>query len=175
MLTGSRRPDAPPPPRTTNVADPLAPTTQEWREAEREKAAKRRGWVLKAALVLSLPFLAGGVYAFPLVYLWRVLCVRVPVYSGHSLSINAQFERELSVETAADLLRRAPGVVLADVPNPLHATGRDPVFAGRLRPDPTVPHGLALFVTGDNLRKGAALNAIQIAESLVHGEPPDDR
>jgi hypothetical protein len=79
VLTGHRRPDAPPPPRTTSVADPLAPTTQEWREAEREKAAKRRGWVLKAALALSLPFLAGGVYAFPLVYLWRVLCVRVPV------------------------------------------------------------------------------------------------
>ena len=79
MLTSHRRPDAPPPPRTTSVADPLAPTTQEWREAEREKAAKRQGWVLKAALVLSLPFLAGGVYAFPLVYLWRVLCVRVPV------------------------------------------------------------------------------------------------
>ncbi|MEY4549389.1 MAG: hypothetical protein RL685_5584 [Pseudomonadota bacterium] len=98
-------------------------------------------------------------------------CVRVPVYTGHSLSINAQFERELSVATATELLSRAPGVVLSDVPNPLHASGRDPVFAGRLRRDPTVPHGLALFVTGDNLRKGAALNAIQIAECLVHGQP----
>jgi aspartate-semialdehyde dehydrogenase len=96
-------------------------------------------------------------------------CVRVPVYSGHSLSINAQFERPLSVATATELLSRAPGVVLTDVPNPLHASGRDPVFAGRLRRDPTVPHGLALFVTGDNLRKGAALNAVQIAECLVHG------
>jgi len=94
-------------------------------------------------------------------------CVRVPVYTGHSLSINAQFERELSVAAATELLSRAPGVVLADVPNPLHASGRDPVFAGRLRRDPTVPHGLALFVTGDNLRKGAALNAVQIAECLV--------
>ncbi|HTV20502.1 MAG TPA: aspartate-semialdehyde dehydrogenase [Polyangiaceae bacterium] len=102
-------------------------------------------------------------------------CVRVPVYSGHSLSINAQFERELSVATATELLRRAPGVALADVPNPLHASGRDPVFAGRLRPDPTVPHGLALFVTGDNLRKGAALNAIQIAECLIHGKPIERR
>jgi len=98
-------------------------------------------------------------------------CVRVPVYTGHSLSINAEFERELSVATATELLSRAPGVVLTEVPNPLHATGRDPVFVGRLRSDPTVPHGLALFVTADNLRKGAALNAVQIAECLVHGKP----
>ena len=98
-------------------------------------------------------------------------CVRVPVYSGHSLSINARFERAISVAEATELLRHAPGVELADVPNPLHATGRDPVFAGRLRRDPTVPHGLALFVTGDNLRKGAALNAVQIAECLVYGTP----
>jgi aspartate-semialdehyde dehydrogenase len=94
-------------------------------------------------------------------------CVRVPVYTGHSLSINAQFERELSVATATELLSRASGVVLTDAPNPLHASGRDPVFAGRLRSDPTVKHGLALFVTGDNLRKGAALNAVQIAECLA--------
>jgi aspartate-semialdehyde dehydrogenase len=97
-------------------------------------------------------------------------CVRVPVYAGHSLSINAQFERELSVATATELLSRAPGVVLTDVPNPMYASGRDPVFAGRLRRDPTVAHGLALFVTGDNLRKGAALNAVQVAERLVHGK-----
>jgi len=102
-------------------------------------------------------------------------CVRVPVYTGHSLSINAQFERELSVATATESLNRAPGVVLSDVPNPLHASGRDPVFVGRLRRDPTVPHGLALFVTGDNLRKGAALNAVQIAECLVQGRPRDER
>jgi aspartate-semialdehyde dehydrogenase len=98
-------------------------------------------------------------------------CVRVPVYTGHSLSINAQFERALSVVAATELLSRAPGVVLVDVPNPLHASGRDAVFVGRLRRDPTVPHGLALFVTGDNLRKGAALNAVQIAECLVGGTP----
>jgi aspartate-semialdehyde dehydrogenase len=101
-------------------------------------------------------------------------CVRVPVYTGHSLSINAQFERELSVAVATELLSRAPGVALADVPNPLHASGRDPVFAGRLRRDPTVPHGLALFVTGDNLRKGAALNALQIAECLLYGQAERD-
>jgi aspartate-semialdehyde dehydrogenase len=94
-------------------------------------------------------------------------CVRVPVFSGHALSINAAFERPLAVEKALELLRAAPGVVVTDVPNPLAATGQDPVFVGRVRRDPTVPHGLALFVVGDNLRKGAALNAVQIAEVLV--------
>jgi aspartate-semialdehyde dehydrogenase len=93
-------------------------------------------------------------------------CVRVPVYTGHSLSINAEFERTISAETALDLLRQAPGVVVTDVPNPLAATGRDEVFVGRVRRDPTVDHGLVLFVSGDNLRKGAALNAVQIAEVL---------
>jgi len=94
-------------------------------------------------------------------------CVRVPVYSGHSLSINAEFERALSPAAALAILGEAPGVALADTPNPLAATGRDPVFVGRVRRDPTVEHGLALFVTGDNLRKGAALNAVQIAEVLL--------
>jgi aspartate-semialdehyde dehydrogenase len=102
-------------------------------------------------------------------------CVRVPVYTGHSLSIHAEFERELTVATAIEILSRAPGVVLTDVPNPLQATGRDHVFAGRIRRDPTVPYGLALFVTGDNLRKGAALNAVQIAECLVCGESRVER
>lgn len=94
-------------------------------------------------------------------------CVRVPVHTGHSLSINAEFERDLPVGEALALLAAAPGVVLADVPNPLAATGQDPVFVGRVRRDPTVAHGLALFVAGDNLRKGAALNAVQIAEELL--------
>jgi aspartate-semialdehyde dehydrogenase len=94
-------------------------------------------------------------------------CVRVPVYTGHSLSINAEFEREISVQKALEILRGAQGVVVSDVPNPLEATGRDPVFVGRVRRDPTVEHGLALFVTGDNLRKGAALNAVQVAEVLL--------
>ena len=93
--------------------------------------------------------------------------VRVPVYSGHSLSINAEFEREISVAAALEILGRAPGVVVTDTPTPLAATGQDPVFVGRVRPDPTVTHGLALFVVGDNLRKGAALNAVQIAEALL--------
>jgi aspartate-semialdehyde dehydrogenase len=94
-------------------------------------------------------------------------CVRVPVFTGHSLSINAEFERPVSPEQATALLAAAPGVVLEDVPNPLAATGRDPVFVGRIRRDPTVAHGLALFVTGDNLRKGAALNAVQVAEAML--------
>lgn len=93
-------------------------------------------------------------------------CVRVPVFTGHAISINAEFERDISPDAAVEILRAAPGVLLSDVPNPLEATGRDEVFVGRVRRDPTVPHGLALFVVGDNLRKGAALNAIQIAELL---------
>lgn len=94
-------------------------------------------------------------------------CVRVPVFTGHSISINAEFERPISAEEATELLKSAPGVVVTDVPNPLEATGRDPVYVGRIRPDRSVKHGLALFVASDNLRKGAALNAIQVAEVLV--------
>ena len=94
-------------------------------------------------------------------------CVRVPVFTGHSLSINAEFERPLSSERALELLGAAPGVVVCEVPNPLEATGQDPVFVGRVRRDPTADSGLALFVVGDNLRKGAALNAVQIAEVLL--------
>jgi aspartate-semialdehyde dehydrogenase len=94
-------------------------------------------------------------------------CVRVPVFTGHSLSINAEFERPIPVEAALELLNHAPGVIVSEVPNPLDATGRDEVFVGRVRRDPTVAHGLTLFVTGDNLRKGAALNAVQIAEVLL--------
>jgi aspartate-semialdehyde dehydrogenase len=94
-------------------------------------------------------------------------CVRVPVFTGHSLSLNVEFERPLEPEAALALLADAPGVVVADVPNPLDATGADPVFVGRVRKDRTVEHGLALFVVGDNLRKGAALNAVQIAEVLL--------
>ncbi len=96
-------------------------------------------------------------------------CVRVPVFTGHSLSINAEFARPLSVESARALLAAAPGVELADVPTPLHAAGRDPSYVGRLRQDPGVPdgRGLVLFVSNDNLRKGAALNAVQIAELVA--------
>jgi len=96
-------------------------------------------------------------------------CVRVPVYTGHSLSINAEFARPLSPERASELLDGAPGVKLVDLPTPLAAAGVDESLVGRIRRDPGVPdgRGLALFVSGDNLRKGAALNTIQIAELLA--------
>jgi len=94
-------------------------------------------------------------------------CVRVPVFTGHSLSINAEFDEELTPAQAEALLARSPGVALAEVPTPLAATGGDLALVGRVRRDPTVAHGLALFVSGDNLRKGAALNAVQIAEALL--------
>jgi aspartate-semialdehyde dehydrogenase len=96
-------------------------------------------------------------------------CVRVPVFTGHSLSINAEFARPLTVRRALDVLAAAPGVVVSDIPTPLEAAGKDPSFVGRVRQDPGVPdeRGLALFVSSDNLRKGAALNAVQIAELLV--------
>jgi len=94
-------------------------------------------------------------------------CVRVPVFTGHSLSLNLEFERPLAPEEALAILGRAPGVQLSDVPTPLGATGGDVSLVGRLRPDRTVAHGLSLFVVGDNLRKGAALNAVQIAEVLA--------
>jgi aspartate-semialdehyde dehydrogenase len=93
-------------------------------------------------------------------------CVRVPVFTGHSLSINARFEQSITVGRALELLSTAPGVVCADVPTPLMAAGTDPTYVGRVRVDPTVEHGLALFISNDNLRKGAALNAVQIAELL---------
>ena len=94
-------------------------------------------------------------------------CVRVPVFTGHSLSINASFARPITPDRARAILAESPGVVLEDIPTPLDAAGADPSFVGRIRRDPTVANGLALFVSGDNLRKGAALNAIQIAEALV--------
>ncbi len=96
-------------------------------------------------------------------------CVRVPVYTGHSLAINAEFERALTPQRARELLADAPGVELADLPTPLQSVGIDPSLVGRIRRDPGVEHGLALFVSGDNLRKGAALNAVQIAEILLRG------
>jgi aspartate-semialdehyde dehydrogenase len=96
-------------------------------------------------------------------------CVRVPVFCGHALSINAEFAEPLSVERATELLSAAPGVRLSEIPTPLEAAGTDPSYVGRIRLDPGVDggRGLALFVTGDNLRKGAALNAVQIAELLA--------
>ena len=96
-------------------------------------------------------------------------CVRVPVFTGHSLAINAEFERPITPEQATKILADAVGVELSDVPTPLQAAGADPSFVGRIRQDQSVPdnRGLALFVSNDNLRKGAALNAVQIAELVA--------
>jgi aspartate-semialdehyde dehydrogenase len=96
-------------------------------------------------------------------------CVRVPVFTGHSLSINAEFERPLAADRARELLEGAPGVAWSDVPTPLQAAGADPTFVGRLRPDPSVAdgRGLAMFLASDNLRKGAALNAVQVAALIA--------
>lgn len=96
-------------------------------------------------------------------------CVRVPVFTGHSLSMNVEFAESISVERALEVLAVAPGVELRELPTPLEAAGRDPSYVGRVRRDPSVDgdRGLALFISNDNLRKGAALNAIQIAELLL--------
>ena len=92
-------------------------------------------------------------------------CVRVPVFSGHSLAIHAEFDQPITPQQATALLQQAPGVALSEVPNPLEAAGADPSFVGRIRQDQSVPDGkgLVLFVSNDNLRKGAALNAVQVA------------
>ena len=97
------------------------------------------------------------------------ICVRVPVFTGHSLAINAEFERALSPERATELLAGAPGVELSEIPTPLQAAGKDPSYVGRIRADEGVDggRGLALFVSNDNLRKGAALNTVQIAELVA--------
>ena len=96
-------------------------------------------------------------------------CVRVPVFTGHSLSINAEFDRDITPDRAIELLSSAPGVALSDVPTPLQAAGADPSFVGRIRQDQSVDghRGLVMFVSNDNLRKGAALNAVQIAELVA--------
>jgi aspartate-semialdehyde dehydrogenase len=94
-------------------------------------------------------------------------CVRVPIFTGHSMGITASFERPISPERATELLRHAAGVVLTDIPTPLQVAGQDPSYVGRIRRAESVPNGLSLFVVGDNLRKGAALNAVQIAEELA--------
>jgi aspartate-semialdehyde dehydrogenase len=94
-------------------------------------------------------------------------CVRVPVYTGHSLQVNARFAGPLSPARARELLAAAPGVELSDVPTPIQAAGKDPTYVGRIRADETVEHGISFFCSSDNLRKGAALNAVQIAELVA--------
>ncbi|MFD4325837.1 aspartate-semialdehyde dehydrogenase [Nocardioides sp. NPDC058538] len=97
------------------------------------------------------------------------ICVRVPVVTGHSLAVNAEFSSSLTPERATEILSDAPGVELRDVPTPLYAAGKDPSYVGRIRQDEGVPdnRGLALFISNDNLRKGAALNTVQLAELVA--------
>ncbi len=101
-------------------------------------------------------------------------CVRVPVFIGHSEAVNIEFEKPISAEEAREILRQAPGVLVIDKAEPggyitpHEAAGEDPTYVSRIREDHTVENGLAMWVVADNLRKGAALNAIQIAEALVN-------
>jgi aspartate-semialdehyde dehydrogenase len=101
-------------------------------------------------------------------------CVRVPVFVGHAESINVEFDRPISADEARELLRDAPGVSVVDhrldegYVTPVEAAGEDSVFVSRLREDPTIDNGLAFWCVSDNLRKGAALNAVQIAEALIN-------
>lgn len=97
------------------------------------------------------------------------ICVRVPVFTGHSLAVNAEFASPISPERARELLATAPGVELSDIPTPLQAAGQDPSYVGRIRQDEGVDggRGLAMFISNDNLRKGAALNTVQIAELVA--------
>ncbi|SDT65512.1 aspartate-semialdehyde dehydrogenase [Actinoplanes derwentensis] len=94
-------------------------------------------------------------------------CVRVPVFTGHSIQVNARFSRPVSPARAREILASAPGVEISEVPTPLQAAGRDPSYVGRFRVDPTAENGLSFFISNDNLRKGAALNAVQIAELVA--------
>ncbi len=134
---------------------PLAGTIVEDGEGETDEEKKLRN---ESRKILELPALrvAGT-------------CVRVPVFTGHSLSINAEFARQISPERAREVLADAPGVALVEVPTPLAAAGKDPSFVGRIRADQSAPEGrgLAFFISNDNLRKGAALNAVQIAELVA--------
>ncbi len=123
---------------------------------DREETNEEQKFRSESRKILSIPDLVVA-----------ITCVRVPVFTGHSLSITASFDTPLSPQRATEILQSAPGVEVVDLPTPLLATGRDPSFVGRIRRADTVENGLSLFVVGDNLRKGAALNAVQIAELLA--------
>jgi aspartate-semialdehyde dehydrogenase len=142
----------------TTIAFNVIPSAGELLEDGSGDTTEERKLRDESRKILGLPYLAVS-----------VTCVRVPVFTGHSLAINAAFERPITPDQATSALEVAAGVVLADVPTPLAATGIDPTIVGRVRTDPTVEHGLSLFLSGDNLRKGAALNAVQIAEALIAG------
>jgi aspartate-semialdehyde dehydrogenase len=134
---------------------PLAGSIVEDGSAETDEEQKLRN---ESRKILEIPTLAVS-----------GTCVRVPVFTGHSLQLNARFARPLSPARARELLAGAPGVALSDVPTPQQAAGADPTYVGRIRVDETAEHGLALFCSSDNLRKGAALNAVQLAELVAAG------
>ena len=138
------------------IAFNVVPECGSWIDDDSGETSEERKLVEESRKILEIPDLAVS-----------ATCVRVPVFTGHCLAINAEFDRPISPEQATKLLSNAPGVVVNDVPTPLASAGIDPTLVGRIRVDPTVQHGLSLFVAGDNLRKGAALNAIQIAEALL--------
>ena len=138
------------------IAFNVVPECGSWIDDDSGETSEERKLVEESRKILEIPDLAVS-----------ATCVRVPVFTGHCLAINAEFDRPISPERATKLLSNAPGVVVNNVPTPLASAGIDPTLVGRIRVDPTVQHGLSLFVAGDNLRKGAALNAIQIAEALL--------
>ena len=137
------------------IAFNVLPVAGRFVDDETEEEHKLRD---ESRKILHIPDLAVG-----------ATCVRVPVFTGHSLALHARFEHAISAVRARELLARAPGACLVDMPTPLEAAGRDDCLVGRVREDRSEPdgRGLAMFVAGDNLRKGAALNAVQIAEALV--------
>jgi len=142
---------------TTMVAIPvLKPLQFALVDDDSLETDEERKYTNEARKILGLPELAV-----------TTTCVRVPVFTGHSAAIVAEFERPISPERAAEVLRTAPGVELAELPTPLMAAGRDVSYVGRIRRAQGAPHALAFFVAGDNLRKGAALNVVQIAEELL--------
>ena len=138
------------------IAFNVVPECGSWLDDGSGETSEERKLTDESRKILELPDLAVS-----------ATCVRVPVFTGHSLAINCEFDRPLSPERATELLSGAPGVVVNEVPTPLASAGIDPTLVGRIRVDPSVENGLSLFVSGDNLRKGAALNAIQIAEALA--------
>ena len=138
------------------IAFNVVPECGSWIDDDSGETSEERKLSDESRKILELPDLAVS-----------ATCVRVPVFTGHCLAINAEFDRPLNPQRATELLSTAPGVVVDKTPTPLAAAGIDPTMVGRIRVDSTVACGLSLFVAGDNLRKGAALNAIQIAETLL--------
>ena len=134
---------------------PLAGSIVDDGEGETDEEKKLRN---ESRKILGLPDL-----------LVACTCVRVPVFTGHSLSVHAEFANDITPDRAREVLAAAPGVELSDVPTPLEAAGNDPSFVGRIREDQSAPkgRGLVLFISNDNLRKGAALNAVQIGEVVA--------